>query len=110
MIVGNADDLCRLRFDTRESLSCFAFEFQVLRPWPLGDVTFLANAASAVRAKRTSSASSVGATGFEPATSWSQTMRSSQAELRPVVSWTLSKIGWFGSKANYTSGLAPEVR
>ena len=25
----------------------------------------------------------VGATGFEPATSWSQTMRSSQAELRP---------------------------
>src|SRR5436305_10398891 len=26
----------------------------------------------------------VGATGFEPATSWSQTRRSSQAELRPV--------------------------
>src|SRR5580698_886049 len=26
----------------------------------------------------------VGATGFEPATSWSQTTRSSQAELRPV--------------------------
>ena len=26
----------------------------------------------------------IGATGFEPATSWSQTMRSSQAELRPV--------------------------
>ena len=26
----------------------------------------------------------VGATGFEPATSWSQTKRSSQAELRPV--------------------------
>ena len=28
-------------------------------------------------------ASDVGATGFEPATSWSQTRRSSQAELRP---------------------------
>ena len=27
---------------------------------------------------------SIGATGFEPATSWSQTRRSSQAELRPV--------------------------
>ena len=26
----------------------------------------------------------IGATGFEPATSWSQTRRSSQAELRPV--------------------------
>src|SRR5262245_29083241 len=26
----------------------------------------------------------IGATGFEPATSWSQTKRSSQAELRPV--------------------------
>ena len=28
----------------------------------------------------------VGATGFEPATSWSQTRRSSQAELRPAAS------------------------
>ena len=28
----------------------------------------------------------VGATGFEPATSWSRTKRSSQAELRPEVS------------------------
>src|SRR5438876_11555882 len=27
----------------------------------------------------------IGATGFEPATSWSQTTRSSQAELRPEV-------------------------
>ena len=33
---------------------------------------------------------SVGATGFEPATSWSRTKRSSQAELRPVVSNFLS--------------------
>ena len=30
------------------------------------------------------SSSCVGATGFEPATSWSRTKRSSQAELRPV--------------------------
>ena len=29
-----------------------------------------------------------GATGFEPATSWSRTKRSSQAELRPVVNLT----------------------
>jgi hypothetical protein len=30
----------------------------------------------------------VGVTGFEPATSWSQTTRSSQAELHPaVLSW-----------------------
>src|SRR5215471_9413102 len=31
----------------------------------------------------------IGATGFEPATSWSQTMRSSQAELRPVLATAL---------------------
>ena len=30
-------------------------------------------------------AEKIGATGFEPATSWSQTRRSSQAELRPVM-------------------------
>ena len=31
----------------------------------------------------------VGATGFEPATSWSRTKRSSQAELRPVLNMLL---------------------
>ena len=33
----------------------------------------------------------VGATGFEPATSWSQTRRSSQAELRPVIFQSINR-------------------
>ena len=35
---------------------------------------------------------SIGMTGFEPATSWSQTRRSSQAELHPVRAASLGAI------------------
>ena len=38
----------------------------------------------ALRLRKPVVVSLIGATGFEPATSWSQTMRSGQAELRPV--------------------------
>src|ERR1022692_867763 len=52
-----------------------------------------------------SSIKMVGATGFEPATSWSQTTRSSQAELRPVRSITIANAGLLVQAKRIEEGL-----
>src|SRR5579885_1883258 len=107
MLVQDADDLRHLRLDAREALVGLPLIFQVTalklqvvaaRLRQLADKGRLVldeqrhrffEPIVAVRRCLFSChgrppASSIGATGFEPATSWSQTTRSSQTELRPA--------------------------
>ena len=101
MLVQDTDNLCHLCFDAREALGRLAFKLQVstfiLRKAPnerrlvlddlgygffepvvaiLRSCALLCQASGPLTETQGPSLSLIGATGFEPATSWSQTTRS----------------------------------